>query len=433
MAIWCRKELLYVLVVCLGSMGIGEVGTYNSPAGQPLAADLGLSETQLSIFNAIAHLCAALGGFTVDFVMKRIGRKNSAIIGITGTLIGWIVLANVRKNFFWLAYLIRVIQGILMGASTAVCSMYIVELSPIENRGAFGSFHQLFSAIGISYLNLLNIFCGWRLLTYLAGLIQVLFLCFIWFIPESPAVERKEQKEDESIFQKKYMKGLVHTFTLALLQQLAGMDAILTNLNQIFDLTKSVLRPDVCAFIVSLATILAGCIAAPIINKIGRKKAWILSASGQTTGLILAWINEQFGIGSVLPLVALFIDVLCYDLGIGPIPWILTPELFPDTVRSTACSLTTGTNWLLSSVIMFVWPQMKDGLGMGWSFFFFAICCIISIIYGIFWMPETMSIDMAHDESELEDVVKKNMEGNLIEEPEEPDPEVLEEPEQVQL
>lgn len=99
MVIWCRKELLYVLVVCLGSMGIGEVGTYNSPAGQPLAADLGLSETQLSIFNAIAHLCAALGGFAVDFVMKRVGRKNSAIIGITGTLLGWIVLAMFAGTF----------------------------------------------------------------------------------------------------------------------------------------------------------------------------------------------------------------------------------------------------------------------------------------------------------------------------------------------
>jgi hypothetical protein len=107
------------------------------------------------------------------------------------------------------------------------------------------------------------------------------------------------------------------------------------------------------------------------------------------TGLLLAFANEHWKIDGVLPIICFFVDVLSYDLGIGPIPWILTPELFPDEVRSIACSLTTGFNWLLSSGIMFVWPTMKSQLGMDWSFLLFACCCAAAIAYGFFFMPET--------------------------------------------
>jgi MFS family permease len=116
-------------------------------------------------------------------------------------------------------------------------------------------------------------------------------------------------------------------------------------------------------------------IAAPIIQKLGRKPTWIISSIGQMTGLFLVFVNEKCHVGGALPILSFFIDVLSYDLGMGPIPWIMTPELFPDDVRSLACSLTTGFNWLLLSGIMFLWPVMRDSFGMGNSCFVFAVCC----------------------------------------------------------
>jgi hypothetical protein len=80
---------------------------------------------------------------------------------------------------------------------------------PLEGHSGFEvidrfSFHQLSSAIGIFYLALLDIFCGWRLLTVFAALIQLLDCLFVFLIPESPAVERTEALiVKESIFQRK--------------------------------------------------------------------------------------------------------------------------------------------------------------------------------------------------------------------------------------
>jgi MFS family permease len=385
-----RKDFFYVLVLCLCGFTIGEVGTFNSPTGQEITEAWELTAWQSTIFNAQAHFFASVGGFTADFLIVRWGRRVPSFALMAGVFIGFLVIANAGPYYIELAFIARAFQGFFMGALTTIAPLYIVELAPFEYRGAFGSFHQLSSAFGISYLNLLDIWCGWRLLTYLAAAVQLLFCFCIFFVPESPAVERTEALVvKESLCQRKYIHGLIHTFVLATFQQLAGMDAILTNLNSIFVVSDSIFSPAVCAYIVTLASIISGCIAAPIIQKLGRRPTWIISSTGQMTGLFLAFINEQWEIGGWLPVVSFFIDVLSYDLGMGPIPWIITPELFPDDVRSIACSLTTGFNWLLSSGIMFMWPVMRDGIGMGWSCFIFACCCFGSIMYGILFMPET--------------------------------------------
>jgi MFS family permease len=89
---------------------------------------------------------------------------------MAGVLIGFIIIiANAGPRLIFVAFIARAFQGFFMGALTTIAPLYIVELAPFEYRGAFGSFHQLSSAFGISYLNLLDIWCGWRLLTYLAG------------------------------------------------------------------------------------------------------------------------------------------------------------------------------------------------------------------------------------------------------------------------
>jgi MFS family permease len=394
---FCRKELFYILVVALCGFSIGEIGTFNSPTGPEIAAAWNLSEWQSTVFNAQAHLCASLGGFAADFFITRWGRRLPCIVLMGGVLIGFVVIGVTRSNFFWVGFVARAFQGFFMGSLTTLAPMYIVELAPPQYRGAFGSFHQLSSAFGISYLNLLDIWCGWRLLSYLAAVIQVLFCIFVFCIPESPAVARtSELSMKEPLCQRKYLYGLGHTFALATFQQLAGMDAILTNLNSIFVVSEAVLTPAVCAYIVTLATIISGSCAAAVIQRLGRKRTWIVSAAGQMTGLLLAWVNDFWEIGGVLPIISFFIDILSYDLGMGPVPWIITPELFPDDVRPLACSLTTGFNWLLSSVIMFVWPTMRDGIGIGWSFLAFAVCCAGAIAYGVLWMPETKDKEIGH-------------------------------------
>jgi MFS family permease len=385
-----RKELFYILVVALCGFSIGEIGTFNSPTGTEIAADWSLAEWQSTVFNAQAHFFASAGGFACDFFISRWGRRLPCIVLMSGVLLGFVIIAVTRASFFWLGFVARACQGFFMGALTTLAPMYIVELAPSEYRGAFGSFHQLSSAFGISYLNLLDIWCGWRLLTFLAAIIQVLFCIVVFFSPESPAVARTaELTTRESLCQRKYLQGLVHTFALATFQQLAGMDAILTNLNSIMSVSEAILSPAVCAYIVTLATIVSGSCAAAVIQKVGRRRAWIISASGQMTGLLLAFANEFWSIGGVLPIISFFVDGLCYDIGMGPVPWVITPELFPDDVRGLACSLTTGFNWLLSSGIMFMWPSLRDAIGIGWSFLVFACCCALAIVYGVVWMPET--------------------------------------------
>jgi MFS family permease len=67
---------------------------------------------------------------------------------------------------------------------------------------------------------------------------------------------------------------------------------------------------------------------------------------------------------------------------------MIVSELFPDSVRSIFQSIIIAANWLLATLVVYLWGFMKEW-SIGWSFFIFACITIASGIYGILWMPET--------------------------------------------
>jgi hypothetical protein len=73
---------------------------------------------------------------------------------------------------------------------------------------------------------------------------------------------------------------------------------------------------------------------------------------------------------------------------LGPIPWFLVPEMFPDAVRATAMSLMTALNWICVTAVMLLWTPMKTTMGEMYAFVFYAGVLVAGIFYGIFMMKE---------------------------------------------
>ncbi|KDQ10747.1 hypothetical protein BOTBODRAFT_163453 [Botryobasidium botryosum FD-172 SS1] len=84
----------------------------------------------------------------------------------------------------------------------------------------------------------------------------------------------------------------------------------------------------------------------------------------------------------------LYIYVVGYSFGWGPVPWIYVSDIFPTRTRHYGLSLASGTQWLFNFVISKITPTMQTNLGYK-IFMTFATINILGMAVFSFFLPET--------------------------------------------
>jgi len=64
-----------------------------------------------------------------------------------------------------------------------------------------------------------------------------------------------------------------------------------------------------------------------------------------------------------LPLVSLIIITIGYNVGLGPIPWVITSEILPNDVKELASACISISYWSLSFVAGKSFQDIKDTIG----------------------------------------------------------------------
>jgi hypothetical protein len=139
-----------------------------------------------------------------------------------------------------------------------------------------------------------------------------------------------------------------------------------------------------------------------MIGACGRRVIWSVSSALQAVTLTVAALQERYKWSRVLPVICLFVDNFTFGIGTAPIPWFFVPELFPDSVRSLACAIITAFCWILGTLVFFIWSEMSRGIGQAGGFGVFAGIMYLSLVFGIFWLPEPKASDML-DEQQKQD------------------------------
>lgn len=84
----------------------------------------------------------------------------------------------------------RIISGVGAGAAIVVVPIYISEIAPPKEKGLFGALTQIMICMGILITQLLGYFLSrgnlWRIILGTAGLISLVQLLALFFVPESP-------------------------------------------------------------------------------------------------------------------------------------------------------------------------------------------------------------------------------------------------------
>ncbi|KAF2725283.1 general substrate transporter [Polychaeton citri CBS 116435] len=137
-------------------------------------------------------------------------------------------------------------------------------------------------------------------------------------------------------------------------------------------------------------------------EQVGRKWSLIIGASGQAFAMYYMGINQAVNPvhpgdalngNSIFAIICVYLFVVFYSFGWGPIPFVLSAECSPNHVRSLIMAAALMTQWLFNFVIAKITPIMLADITFG-TFIVFGTCCLLMVVYTVFCVPETKGVPL---------------------------------------
>src|SRR5699024_4293271 len=136
---------------------------------------------------------------------------------------------------------------------------------------------------------------------------------------------------------------------------------------------------------VGIALVASTAIALPIIDKLGRVKLLAISMIGQTIAMIGLWLLPDAGWISIF---AIFVYTFAFGIGMGPVFWLLVPEVLPLSIRAIGTGIITFAQYLFNAIFSWAFPVALDAIG-SIVFFIFALLSAAALWFVLARVPET--------------------------------------------
>ncbi|KAI3384960.1 hypothetical protein SNEBB_005136 [Seison nebaliae] len=423
----------------------------------------------VAIFLLGALIASSVSGFLAD----KVGRKKALYIHYIPVLIGSMLMAlAVVSKSPEMVMIGRFFVGVHAGLTIGISPMYLSEIAPKNLRGSIGVGFQMMLVIGIFVAQLLGFkeITGnkqyWPLCFALGGLPAIVSAVMMLYVPESPTyLLRKKMKtqainvlhrlregaykgsaEDQKMLIEKEVNEMmaedarnanIQTIGVAQLfkdpnyrikmmtgmllhisQQWSGVNAIFFYSESIFKNAK--IPGAYIAYIVALTgfiNVLATVVSLWLMDKSGRRRLILVTFVLIIIDFLLItmaqFLKTKFPVPMrVLLVICIFLFIVLFAIGIGPIPFLYVAEIFPQNAKGIAITICSMCNNLSNLILTMSFKSIERYLTI-YSFVPFTVILLVSTIFFYFRLPETKGktlseINVAFKVADSDDVADDN-------------------------
>ncbi len=457
-----------VLVAVLGGLLFGYDTAVISGAEKGLQAFfMGASDFQYTDFmhgitSSAALLGCIIGSALSGLLASGLGRKKTLFVA--GILFFLSALGSYMPEFLFfekgvptfgllIAFnLYRVLGGLGVGIASALCPMYIAEISPARMRGTLVSWNQfaiIFGQLVVYFVNLVilgkhiapviesvasginqitngallaadanwSITTGWRLMFVSECVPAGLFTLLVLLIPETPrylAMTGRDGKALEVLTRingEEAAKGILadikataHTKTeklftfgvkvvvigilLSVFQQAIGINAVLYYAPRIFE-SLGMGNPMLQTVLMGIVNITFTLVAVFTVEKLGRKPLLIVGSIGMAVGALgVAVTSVSETLPPAIAAVSIMVYSACFMFSWGPICWVLISEIFPNTIRSQATAIAVAFQWIFNFIVSSTFVPMYN-MSHAFTYGLYCAMCVIAALFVWKFVPET--------------------------------------------
>ena len=207
--------------------------------------------------------------------------------------------------------------------------------------------------------------------------------------------EDLREKEDEdassaSLFVEMltHRRALIAGLGLIILQQLTGQPAVLYSTEDIFRNAGFRSSGAESSFIVGIAKLIATMVSGLLVDRAGRRPLLLVGITLMVFALVFLSVGVAFRWNACV-LAMMILYVVAYQVGFGPVTWLVISEVFPLRTRTQALSVSVVVNFGLNLVMVMTNSAMVHGMGLYAVFALFACLSLVSILFVWFFVPET--------------------------------------------
>ena len=113
-------------------------------------------------------------------------------------------------------------------------------------------------------------------------------------------------------------------------------------------------------------------------------------------------IQSSININPALVLVGILAFVASFAMSLGPVMWVMLPEIFPNQTRGVAMAVTGTINSAVSFGVQFIFPWQLNNLGAASTFLGYAVFAGLFLVLVIRLVPETRNKTLEELEEELQ-------------------------------
>ena len=426
---------LITLIAALGGFLFGFDMAVVSGIIEPIKQQYDLSASQEGLFVSCALLGCIAGVAFSGYLSDKVGRKKVLFIAAILFLLSAIGFS--LSEAYPVLIFFRILAGVGVGVASNISPLYISEIAPAKKRGGLVTFYQLAITVGILVAYISNYFLQRYALSHQntgSGLLHWLFTAQVWrgmfivgvipatvfcllllIVPESPRwlalynrdkealnilikINGSEQGQNElkaikeiatqksgglgGLMHKPMRKLLVMAMVLTALSQFSGINGVIfygpTILKSAGIVSSQALLYQV---ILGTANMLFTLIAIWKVDTWGRRPLYLVGSLCAAIALALTASFFLLEIKGLAMLFSIILFLLFFAFSLGPLKFVIATEIFPTHLRGTALSICIMTMWVSDWLVNLLFPVLRDGIGVGATFFIFSFFCIVSFVY----------------------------------------------------